>query len=162
VTVAVTLTAAELQLVAHVGIARAAHAIAVKAHQPHGEPPDRWLADIGGAAAEYVVARHLGRAWVAIPENGHGGPDVIGRDGDAPIDVRWSPSPRGSLIVHRQDPPDWAYVLVVGALPSLTIVGGIRGALAQRPEHWFEAAPRPAYFVPQDALRPLVGREAAP
>jgi hypothetical protein len=115
----------------------------------YGRPGDRWLADIGGCAAELAVARATGRYWVATED-----PSPEGDVGD--LQVRWTGRPDGRLIVHPKDPDDVRFVLVRGAPEEqLEIAGWIYGRDAKHDNYWFPGDGRPAFFVPAPGLTPI-------
>ena len=75
------------------------------------------------------------------------------------IDMKARTKSWHSLIVQRDDPPDWAYVLVCAhEHPRYCLIGWCYGHEAQQQQHWDDpAGGRPAYFIKQDnpILRPV-------
>jgi hypothetical protein len=114
--------------------------------------PDPLAMDVGGAAAEYVVARHVDRFWNALAAQYHGALDVgrgpFGLSGQ--WDVKWTRLDAGHLIVQPGNPPDRTYVLVVGEPPDLRIVGAVSGDRACTADYWRGAG----WWVPQTDLIP--------
>lgn len=107
------------------------------------------------AVAENELAVYLGLKWLSTgdkadkPEDG----DIEGG-----IQVRWTPNINYSLIVREPD-LDWQiYVLVVGEIPDMVIVGWFYGHEAKEKDkngkylYWRDNVPDPAWFVPQRAL----------
>ncbi len=107
---------------------------------------------VRGAAAELAVAKALNRYWHASVDTFHDGADV-----GATIQVRWRSNPEYDLIIRDDDQDDHYFFLVTGSVDEDFVVRGwIRGGQGKRPE-WRRnhGGYRPAYFVPQDVLRPL-------
>jgi site-specific recombinase XerD len=114
------------------------------------EPSDPWGTDIEGACAEMAVAKTLGRYWHAIVSDPNGLPGDAGT-----YQVRSTVHDSGQLVVYEHDDAAAIFVLVTGRVPVFTIRGWLRGGLARRAEWWREKAKVPAYFVPQQELRPM-------
>jgi hypothetical protein len=107
---------------------------------------------VTGAASEIAVAKALNRYWSNpfsdAPELSKTAADVGER-----IQVRGTKYQNGSLLLHPQDVDDHWFVLVVGELPNLNVVGGILGKDGKQQRWWQERVKgRPCYFVPQHAL----------
>jgi len=120
------------------------------AHAFNGSPAESWGIHIEGAAAELAFALWRGLEWSEVAGDHH---DV---EGDvAHVQIRSTPYSNGRLIVHRTDPDDAPFVLLTGAAPSFTVRGWIWGRDAKRDQWWLEQFKRPAFFVPQDALRKI-------
>lgn len=121
--------------------------------------PDRLLTDIGGAAAEKAYAKLHGSYWGASTDSYKARPDVGLR---YPMEVRWTPHEGGHLLLRPAwrgldgDPLDRLYALMVGAPPSFTYVGWIKGQEGARPE-FLRREGRPAWWVPQSALYGIPG-----
>jgi hypothetical protein len=151
----VGLSGIEMRYVAYVGVLRQQAAVEKGRPEPYGAPPrDPTENHALGAAAEYVVSRTLGRHWYAVLERVTGAPDVFPN-----IHVRSTTYANGRLILHdtARDPEDGTFVLVTGTPPTLTMVGWIHGANGKQTRWWGDPARkgRPAFFVPQAALRPM-------
>jgi hypothetical protein len=75
------------------------------------------------------------------------------------IDVKTREQKWHSLVVQKNDPKDWAYVLACGhEHPRYWLIGWCWGEEAQQEKYWADpAGGRPAYFVkPNDPiLRPI-------
>lgn len=148
----VELSPIEVAMAAMVGGARRAESEHFKRKNKHGMGPDADMLaiDILGAAGEMAVARVLGRYW---------GGDVSSfkrADLGHSVQVRTRSKPDYDLIIRHDDNPEDVYVLVTGTPTRLRVHGWIRGAEAKKDEWLKTHGDRPAaWFVPQDALRPL-------
>lgn len=110
---------------------------------------DQWGMDIEAAAAEAVVAKYLNLFW--SPGGVYASADV----GDL-VQVRWSDRPHASLILHDRDSNTQPFVLVTGILPTFEIHGWVYGLEGKIKQYWTDpGTSRPAFFVPQHALRPM-------
>jgi hypothetical protein len=107
-----------------------------------------WQMHITGVLAEFAVAKTLGHYWPGAD------PALYERGDVALLQVRSTTRRDGCLIVHPADPDQAAYVLVVGVPPGLLIPGWLPGTEAKAERYWRDGE-RPAFFVPQGALRPL-------
>lgn len=150
----VTLTTEEIRTAANVGVERRLRAIArQRNHRWEWDGEHVWNVDIHAAAAELVVAKVLGRYWTDTPD-----PDAHGDVGER-VQVRWTPRQNGCLLLHKEDPADHAYFLVVGVLPDLRIAGWLMGRDGQHERYWRTDTGRPAYFIAQSKLIPYAKRE---
>lgn len=106
-----------------------------------------------GACGEMALCK--AKNWFFSPtvNTFHGTPDVGDR-----WEVRATERQDGSLIIRDNDDEFRWYVLVVGEPPVMRIAGYIRGFEAKRDE-WLRDphGHRPAWFVPQSALKPVGG-----
>ena len=107
-----------------------------------------------GACGECAVAKALNKFWP-----GH--VNKYQEEADIPpaYEVRHRTKDHYDLIVHDKDPEKRIYVLSIGSkesLPKIKIVGWLKGTEAKR-EEWIKTYGgwKPAYFVPQSALRPI-------
>lgn len=151
----VELTLEEIRVAASVGIERRLRAIARNRQHRHSwRGGDVWEIDIQGAAAEMAVAKAVGRYWTDTAD-----PDYEGDVGQN-VQVRWTARPDGSLLLHPDDKPEHAFVLVTGQIPQFEIRGWLWGAHGKDPRFWREDTGRPAFFVPQAALRLFVPKAA--
>jgi hypothetical protein len=98
--------------------------------------------------AEMATAKYFNRFWSGAV--GDYSAADIGKD----IEVRsTSPGDRRSLILHKQDHDERAYILVIAEGRAMTLTGWIRGRDGKRDQWWSDPiGGRPAYFVPQTAL----------
>jgi hypothetical protein len=150
----VHLTPEEIEAATQEGRARHANARAQGFQHNAGFEPKGATEDVNGRAAEIAVAKLLG----VFPGVFDLQQDSANRhDGDvAHHEVRHTHLEHGRLIIRPRDPDDRVYVLVVGTMPDLRIVGWIRGAEAKQQSWWMAPNERPgAYFVPQDALHDI-------
>lgn len=157
----IVLTAAELEVAAHVGVRRQIQAMRESRPDRHGYRGDGWSNHIEGAAGEMAVAKLLNRYW-----NGSVGTFKEGGD-VGEIQVRTRSRADYQLIVRPDDRDDDWFILVRGTSPTYSVIGYIRGSAAKREEWLHDYGGRPhAYFVPDDALiafrQPPQAREERP
>lgn len=148
---AVVLSWPEVLRAATVGVLRRINGLKHRLPEVYGSPNGAaWDADVVGALAEMAVAKFLGVYW-------EGALHPQGRDeGDAgAFQVRATTIPAGALILHERDADDARFHLVIVNGATCTLAGWTTGAEGKRPEFWFAKAPRPAFFVPQEALHPV-------
>ena len=147
---AVRLTDEELEFAAIAGAIQQARARAVGLAHSYGYNGDGWGVHIEGTAAELAVAKALNRYYVpALHPQRKGEADV------GPYQVRSTERRDGCLILHPEDASDEIVFLVIGRAPDFDVVGWICAVDGKRPEFWQTYTGRPAYFVPQSALRTL-------
>ena len=134
-------------IAAQAGCLRRIAAVKKKRQHNNGAPTiDMWGMDIEGAAAEFVVAKWLGKFWNSVAD------DPTQLEGDAGCyQVRHTRRLDGSLILHDTDKSDAVFVLVVGQYPNYQICGWLEGRAGKQQQYWRNCE-RSAYFVPQDAL----------
>lgn len=109
-----------------------------------------WQIDIEGAMAECAVAKALGVYW----SRGAWGKADIGRN----VQVRHTKLQQGRLLVRPNDEGDEPFVLAIGGDGVYRIAGWLYGRECKQPEWLMTTKGRedsPAYFAPQDALRPI-------
>ncbi len=138
-------------MAAYIGVLRRIQSKTTGLKNNHGyEGTDPWQTDIEAAGAELAVSKALNLHWNA-GVNTFRAPD-IGEN----LQVRWTPLITGSLILRETDGDLAYYVLVVGCMPDMQIAGFIRGRDGKK-GRWLKSpgGRPPAYFVPQEALRPL-------
>lgn len=146
--VTITLTPAEIMLGATAGMMRQVENIKNNARPFYGAGRDNdWQLNIEGVLGEMALSKHLGIYW-----KGKGtmrAPDV----GD--VDVRTTAHEGGHLILHPNDPDDRLFYLLTGKNGTYTLHGSILGR-AGKLDKWVKdpTGGRPAYFVPQEALKP--------
>jgi hypothetical protein len=146
----VELTIEEARVAAMIAVERRLRAIARgREHRFNWNGEGAWENDLHATGAELAVAKALGRYWTdtAAPDS----------DGDvgAGVQVRWTRHPGGHLILHPSDHDMHRYVLVTGLMPRYTIRGWCSGVGGKRGNFWRGGLERPAFFVPQSALREL-------
>jgi len=131
-------------------IARKRQGAAVLRQRPahNGAPVDYERAlsiNVSGARCEMAGWKWLRPIkWHALAEDIGSLPDL----GDF-IDVKGISKSRHKLIVQKNDPPDWAYLLICSEQhPRYEIVGWLWGREAQQERYWGDpAGGRPAFFV---------------
>lgn len=120
-------------------------------------PYRRWGTDIEGAAAELAFAKARGHYYDCyVGVNYAHQPGDVGR-----TQVRSTWHENGCLTVYDNDPDDAAFVLMVGMIPTFRIAGWLYGREAKDPRWRREDLRKPAFFVPQPALRRVEQRAAA-
>lgn len=116
---------------------------------------DEWQNHIEGACAEVAVSKYLNVYWPASV-NTMFSPDM------GKYEVRCRSNHNWDLIVREKDADDLMVILVTGSAPNFIIRGWIRAGEAKQAK-WIKDYgnyQRPAYFVPQSALKPLERRVA--
>ena len=154
--VAVNLTETEIEIAAIVAAKRQASNLFKRRPDAHGARCEQgWSLHIEGACGEMAVAKWCGKYW-------NGAIGEMKADDVGKLQVRTRSNHTFDLIVHRDDPDKRAFVLVTGLAPNFILRGWIWGHEAKRDEWWKDpAGGRPAFFVPQSALRPMVKRSEA-
>lgn len=107
------------------------------------------LIDIEAACAELVAAKYLDIYW-----DGSVGtfqlPDV-GR-----FQVRHTQHEKGRLPIHRRDKDNEYFILVTGHTPTYCIRGYILAKDGKKQKYWDDPTGNyPAFFVPQNVLKPI-------
>jgi hypothetical protein len=106
-----------------------------------------------GAAGEMAVASYMGlkEHLYAEKEARRGSDDLPGG-----IDVKTRSKSRYDLIVQRHEKPSKKFVLVTIENQQTLLHGWCYGHEAMDEKYWADPARgRPAYFVPQQNLRPM-------
>ena len=121
----------------------------------YGASDDRgWQLHIEGCCGEMAFAKLSGLYWSGSLGN-------LGADDVHLYQVRTTSRDDGRLIVHPGDPDDRVFVLVTGRAPTFRVRGWVRGIDAKNREWWHDPSNgRPAFFVPQSALRSIETIEA--
>lgn len=148
----VRLSWSELRRAGHVGIDRYVRVLAAR-HSTDAYVPDHpeWEAHVLGAWGECVVAKVTDCYWIGDLGRPDGGAGDVGS-----MHVRTAARSDRKLILHDDDVDDEPFILVVPLrLPQFRIVGWCYGREGKLPVYWETFTGRPAYFVPQDVLRPL-------
>lgn len=151
--ITVTLGTEELRFAAMIGIARQIENVIKGRLDAHGADKDRgWQIHIEGAAGEAAFAKWADRYW-----SGNLG-DLRAHDVGR-VEVRTAARPDSHLLLHPSDPDDARFVLVTGRAPTYALRGWIWGRDGKQQPFWRDpVGGRPAFFVPQSALRPMVRR----
>lgn len=141
----------EIAMAADVGVRRKVGSLQ-RGREDHGFGPSDWNVDIMGAIAECACAKALNRYW-------DGSVDTFKQGDVGKAQVRWVENENLCLIVRPADSGDDFFVLVTGKVPTLNVVGYIKGSVAMRDE-WRRSPNNqpPAYFVPQSALTAIGGK----
>jgi hypothetical protein len=151
----VNLTVDELRLAAAVGVERQIQALQNSRRPVYGEAAGGdWQAHIEGAAAEMAVARWFDRFWAGALG------DLMAAD-VGKLQVRATRHPNGSLILHDRDKDNDAFILVIGVSPRFLLAGWIYARDGKQQQYWRTDTGRPAFFVPQGALRSFAASPAA-
>jgi len=118
---------------------------------------DELQIDVLGSCGEIAVAKVVNQFWSPSVNTMHRIADV-----GADIEVRTTTREDGYLIVRENDADDRWFFLVTGQPPHLTVRGYLLGGDAKRDE-WFQPSNngyRPAWCVPQSALKPIPAKES--
>lgn len=149
----IELSNSEIALAAQGGVFRQLAAMRARLHDPDAHHRDPMEAHVSGAIAEWAVSRLLRLPWdpnVGIRWAGQVAGDV------GQIEVRSTALPHGCLIAHNYSFDDRPYVLVLtNRAPVYVACGWLMGGDCKDARWWRAHVPRPAYFVPQRALRPI-------
>lgn len=151
----ITLSWHEVWQASIAGVARRVSALRNQRGDRYGKPAaDLWGMDIEADCAEMALAKHLGRYWVPAASD----PASIESDVGGGHQCRSTPRADGCLILHPGDADGHTFWLVTGHAPELVIVGSITGAAGKQEKWWRGQMERPAFFVPQSALRSADGQ----
>lgn len=144
--VRVTVKPNELRLAAMHGVDRTIHGLG--AEQVAGAERGAWSDDIGGALAEFIVARVLDRYPSGCVDLGVAD---VGR-----VEVRYTARPNGKLLVRQRDRDSSPFVLVRGIPFVLDVAGWLFGWQAKADRYRYQDNGRPpCYLVPAEDLRPI-------
>lgn len=146
----VVLAPAEMMQAATVGLIRQLQNLRDQREPAHGAGDEKdWQKHVEGALGEFALAKVLDR----FPSGAHG---FRARD-VGKWQVRTTRHPDGRLILHHSDADDDRFVLVTGVNGDYVLRGWILGRDGKQQKWWVDPSGknRPAYFVPQSALRPL-------
>lgn len=147
----VTLSLHETMIAAYIGSCRQAGALNEGKRDKHGATADKaWSMHIEGAAGELAAAKALGIYWPATVGTYRDAPDL------ANLEVRTRSRHDYDLIIREDDPDETIYVLVTGRCPEFQVHGWLYAGEGKQ-EQWLQTYGnrRPAWFVPQGALRPI-------
>lgn len=148
----VTLSTAEVYHAAMVGATRQTTNLRDRRQDAHGAQQDMgWQYHIEGACGEKAFAKFYGLYW-------SGAIGDLRADDVGHFQVRTNSRSNGDLILHPNDANDRIFVLLTGLAPTYTVRGWLWGGEGKNSCWWRESAPgkgRPAFFVPQSALRSI-------
>jgi len=146
----VTLTNEEVKEAKEVAMARQAENV-LKGRKPaYGINPQNDLrVHTLGACGELAVAKALDIPWTGARI--FRAPDV------GQFEVRTTVYQSGHLILHPKDNDNSIFILVIGEENTFELKGWIYGEKGKSRSYWKDKSKkdRPAYFVPQIALRPM-------
>lgn len=144
----VKLTIKEYVFAAFAGFSRHTENLEAGRIDSRNREGDGYDAHVHGAVCEFVVAKALGIFWP--------GPGVLwSADVGGGIQVRSTKREWGSLIVHKEDADKAPFVLVTGCLLNYDVRGWLYGHECKQQGWWSAGDGRPAFFVPQTALKPI-------
>lgn len=108
--------------------------------------------EIVGAVGEIAVGKWSGSFFVPSVNTFHRVPDCLGN-----VEVRSTTNSTGCLIVRDNDASDRKYVLAILENDNVNLIGWIPGVEAKN-DRWLKNPNqyRPAWFVPQSELNPMV------
>lgn len=132
----------ELSRAAFLGVQRQVHSLFVSKQDKNScLTGEDFSCRILEACGELALAKALGLYW-------RGALGEFTVPGIGPIKVRTTDSPGGSLVLHKTDPDEQPFVLVVGQNASFRIVGWIYGREGKNERFWrTEDVQSPAYLV---------------
>lgn len=150
----IQLTRPEFEYATFVGLTRTAERMFNGSKHVYGADGSKGLFDtnIGGAVAEYAVAKYLQCHWNNDPHN-MGIPDVGGI-----VEVRSSPHENNLLRLHDRDKDYLPYVLALThALPEVQLVGWTYGRDGKVQEYFKDVwnTGRPAFWVPREVMHSM-------
>src|SRR5262245_24470858 len=126
----VTLTLAEIEMAANVGVRRQAHALIDNRPDAYGaEKAKGWQIHLEGACGELAVAKYRGVYWDGSVNTFKHGADVMN------LHVRTRREHDFALLIRDDDPDDGVFVLVTGRCPHYRVHGWIRARHAKRAEY---------------------------
>ena len=146
----------EMMVVGHAGLMRRVTAIREGYTPTHGlkSSLEEYGIDIEGAYCEYAAASELGVFWRGLL--GPGKVEDIGG-----YHVRGTRRLNGCLILHKSDPDGVKFLLVTGEKGHYIVRGWMTSTEGKNDDKYWKTEMygkpvRPAYFVPQSDLHPLV------
>ena len=149
----ITLSLAEVQLAAHVGIQRRIMNMKRGTKDSRNcDGKNGWTQDINGACGELAASIGTRRQWLAPVTWETTKPDLWPN-----IQVKTTPYRDGRLTVQLDAEDSQPYILVIGGAPVFKLCGWLYATDAKRTE-WIDnpGGRGEAYFVPQgNHLRPV-------
>jgi len=154
--ITVKLTPSEIETFSHGGFSRKLAAVRRNWKVEPGRMDLGFDRDVAGCLSEAAWAKHLNIFYCPLIE----GLDTKVGDVAGRYQIKSITFSHGALIVRKQDPEHFPYLLALIALPQVTFLGWIMGHDAKQPDHWEEIDParkihQAAYFVRQKFLRPM-------
>jgi len=145
----VTLTYSERIIAANAGVLRQVENLKKNRQSFYGAGKDNdWQLHIEGCLGEFALAKYLNCFW--------GGKGAFRESDVDKYEVRTRSKDNYELILHPDDPDNSYFWLVCGRNGVYKIKGYILGSEGKRKEYWKDpVGDRPAYFVPQAALKQL-------
>lgn len=145
----IKLTPAEIMQGAIAGVMRQTQNISRDRTPRYGATKENdWQLHVEGCLGEMAVAKEYNLFWNA--NLGVIAPGDIGRK----VEVRTRSRHHYDLILHPSDPDGSVFVLLTGTNGSYTLHGWLLGIEGKQQRYWADPAKgRPAFFVPQSALR---------
>lgn len=141
----IELSLAEIQMAAFVAVQRTVENLKNGAKHKYGMKEEHgWQMSIEGALGECALAKFLNVYW---SKGTIGAPDVWN------VDVRTTPYPTGSLLLHDSDPDDRKFFLLTGINGKYTVQGYIYGREGKQQKYWRNDS-RPCFWIPQSDLKP--------
>lgn len=153
----ITLSPQEIEVASFVGMKRATSSLIRKSkHTSNISRTDpAYDYHINGAMAEMAAAKFLGAFWVCSWDTWQSDGDLIGRKGTK-IEVRWTKTETGHLLLKKDDPKNRVFILVTGTAPDFEIRGWIQGSEGMTENNWRKVTERPpSFFVSQSDLNPF-------
>jgi hypothetical protein len=153
----VNLTPQEMVIAAMIGAQRHAESVASGRRDAHGFDPKAKSGlsiHVEGACGELAVAKCRDIFWGGALNS------FKAADLGVRVQVRTRLEHSHQLIVRRDDADDHAFIHVTGTAPNFRVKGWMWGREAKQPEYLATHGNREeAYFVPDNALRPMKKRE---
>jgi hypothetical protein len=152
--VEIQLTTSEILQASFIGCMRQSQNLEANRRPAHGAGNlNDWQKHISGALGECALAKYLGVYWSGVGK-------LRGHDVGEMVDVRTQPpkySYPNSLILHKGDPDDRVFFLVVGLNGRYTIKGWMLAKDGKDEKYWSDPTneDRYAYFIPESELRSL-------
>lgn len=152
--VTIELSRMEFEFASFVGLQRTTARMYSGSNHVYGATGAKGLFDsnLGGAIAEYAVAKYLDCNWSQQPEN------MRIHDVGGIVEVRSTPHADGSLRMHEADKDEAPYVLALTYdLPKVYLVGWMTGKVGKDKRFWADKwnNNRPAFWVPQSELNDM-------
>lgn len=114
---------------------------------------DRNAPDRVGAACELAFSDLFKIPWTPLT---YGLPDLKTIKSDVGgYHVRGTALPAGKLLLHKDDPDDGIFYLVIDRSPEFDVIGWIRAGDGKVEDYWETFTGRPCYMVPWRALVPV-------